>query len=104
MEAWEPGGDGSILAGGLYGVAIGGLFAGESMFYRSPDSSKVALVALVEMLSSGGALLLDVQWVTPHLASLGAVPISRAAYHERLEQGMARPLPAVFGGPGPAAG
>ncbi|HEX3424948.1 MAG TPA: leucyl/phenylalanyl-tRNA--protein transferase [Acidimicrobiales bacterium] len=81
VEAWSADG---LLAGGLYGVAVGGLFAGESMFHRQTDASKVALVALVERLRTGGASLLDVQWVTPHLASLGVVGIPRAEYHRRL--------------------
>jgi leucyl/phenylalanyl-tRNA--protein transferase len=80
VEAW----DGSALVGGLYGVAIGGLFAGESMFHRATDASKVALVALVEMLVRDGYVLLDVQWSTPHLASLGVVEIPRTEYLERL--------------------
>ena len=77
-----PAPDGDSLAGGLYGVAIGGLFAGESMFSHRRDASKAALVALVEDSSAGGGLLLDVQWLTPHLASLGAVEIPRARYLE----------------------
>lgn len=77
VEAWTPGGE---LVGGLYGVAIGGLFAGESMFHRRRDASKVALVHLVEVLRAGGATLLDVQWLTEHLASLGAVEIPRREY------------------------
>ncbi len=85
VEAWSPEGQ---LAGGLYGVAVGGLFAGESMFHRQTDASKVALVALVERLRRGGARLLDVQWVTPHLASLGAVAIPRAEYHRRLAEAL----------------
>ncbi len=74
------------LVGGLYGVSIGGLFAGESMFHRAPDASKVALVALVEVLvaAGGGERLLDVQWLTPHLASLGAIELPRQAYLDRL--------------------
>lgn len=94
VEAWDAGG----LAGGLYGVAVGGLFAGESMFHRRTDASKVALVGLVELLVAGGAVLLDVQWVTEHLASLGAVAISRVCYHHRLERALAQPQPGVFGG------
>ena len=74
VEAWEPG---HGLAGGLYGVAIGGLFAGESMFHHRTDASKVALVALVRMLTEGGGRLLDVQWTTDHLSSLGAVDVPR---------------------------
>lgn len=73
-----------LLAGGLYGVRIGGLFAGESMFHLRRDASKVALVHLVELLAEGAATLLDVQWTTPHLVSLGARDIPRAEYLERL--------------------
>jgi leucyl/phenylalanyl-tRNA---protein transferase len=80
VETWHDG----ELAGGLYGVAIGGLFAAESKFHRERDASKVALVALVERLREGGAVLLDVQWTTPHLASLGAVDITRDEYLDRL--------------------
>ena len=88
----EVGGDGGgALAGGLYGVAIGGLFAGESMFYRQRDASKVALIALVEALRNGGGRLLDVQWLTPHLASLGAVDVSRRRYHELLREAVDLP-------------
>ena len=68
------------LVGGLYGVAIGGMFGGESMFHHATDASKVALVALVELLRDGGATLLDVQWLTPHLESLGAVEVTRREY------------------------
>jgi leucyl/phenylalanyl-tRNA---protein transferase len=93
VEAW----DGDGLAGGLYGVAVGGLFAGESMFSARTDASKVALVGLVDRLRQGGATLLDVQWVTPHLASLGAVEVPRTAYLERLAEAVRRPLPPFFG-------
>lgn len=96
VEAWTDDGE---LAGGLYGVAIGGLFAGESMFHHRRDGSKVALVGLVDLLREGGATLLDVQWTTPHLASLGAVDIARRDYLARLAEAVATPLPAVFGGP-----
>lgn len=85
VEAWDPGGE---LAGGLYGVAIGGFFAGESMFHRQRDASKVALVALVGALRSCGAALLDVQWLTPHLASLGAVEVSREEYLRSLAKAL----------------
>lgn len=88
VEAWGPDGE---LAGGLYGVSIGGFFAGESMFHRQRDASKVALVGLVEALLGGGGRLLDVQWLTPHLASLGAVEVSREAYHELLREAVALP-------------
>lgn len=72
------------LVGGLYGLAVNGLFAGESMFHRTRDASKVALMALVERLRARGFVLLDVQWCTDHLASLGAVEIPRAEYLEAL--------------------
>lgn len=94
VEAWSRS-DGT-LAGGLYGVVVGGLFAGESMFHRVTDASKVALVGLVELLRSSGAELLDVQWQTPHLASLGAVEVSRADYLRRLQAALRLPLPTVF--------
>ena len=84
------------LVGGLYGVAIGGLFAGESMFHHARDASKVALVALVELLRGGGGVLLDVQWATPHLRSLGVVEMGRDRYLELLTGALTRPLPPVF--------
>lgn len=95
VEAWDEYGR---LAGGLYGVAIGGFFAGESMFHRQADASKVALVGLVELLRAAGARLLDVQWATPHLTTLGAVAISRREYLARLQDAVLLPQPAVFGG------
>lgn len=82
---------GGALAGGLYGVALGAAFFGESMFSRMRDASKFALIALVARLRAGGFTLLDTQFVTDHLASLGAVEISRAAYHERLAAALTRP-------------
>jgi leucyl/phenylalanyl-tRNA--protein transferase len=98
VEAWSLE-DGS-LAGGLYGVAIGGLFAGESMFHRRADASKVALVGLVERLRADGnqgvGRLLDVQWVTPHLASLGAIEVPVERYLERLEHALNLALPLAF--------
>jgi leucyl/phenylalanyl-tRNA--protein transferase len=78
--------DDGVLVGGLYGVRIGGLFAGESMFHTATDASKAALMALVDWLVASGVTLLDVQWVTPHLASLGAVAIPRAEYLRRLAE------------------
>ncbi len=81
VEAWDADGR---LVGGLYGVGIGGLFAGESMFHHATDASKVALVGLVELLLAGGAQLCDVQWTTPHLRSLGAVDVARSEYLRRL--------------------
>ena len=74
------------LVGGLYGVKINGLFAGESMFTIARDASKVALVALVDELKATNASLLDVQWTTPHLVSLGAIDIPRDAYLRLLQQ------------------
>jgi leucyl/phenylalanyl-tRNA---protein transferase len=76
--------DEDALVGGLYGVRIGGFFAGESMFHSATDASKVALVRLVEWLRETGGQLLDVQWPTPHLATLGAVAIPRDRYLELL--------------------
>jgi leucyl/phenylalanyl-tRNA---protein transferase len=73
-----------LLVGGVYGVKIGGLFAGESMFHRATDASKVALMVLVETLRDLGVTLFDVQWTTPHLISLGAVDVSRGEYLELL--------------------
>ena len=95
VEAWR----GGRLAGGLYGVAIGGLFAGESMFHRERDASKVALLALVDLLRDQHAdrRLLDVQWQTPHLASLGVVRRPREEYLEQLEETVGLPLPEAFG-------
>lgn len=95
IEVWSAAGDGTPrLAGGLYGLAVGGLFAGESMFHREPDASKVALVALVERLRrAGGARLLDVQWQTDHLARLGAVAVPRARYLRLLRDAVELPAP-----------
>lgn len=97
VEAWAPDG---TLVGGLYGVAVGALFAGESMFSIATDASKVALVHLVEALRSGGGDLLDVQWPTPHLATLGVVAVPRAVYLERVADAVARPQLVL--GPRPA--
>lgn len=95
VEVW----DGSALVGGCYGVALGGAFFGESMFSRVADASKVALAALVERLRAGGFALLDTQFLTPHLASLGAVEVPRAEYRRRLA--LALPVPARLEGPVP---
>ena len=94
VEAWRDG----RLVGGLYGVSIGGLFAGESMFHRERDASKVALLGLVELLRDEHAdeRVLDVQWQTPHLASLGVVRRPRGEYLEALERCLHLPLPAAF--------
>jgi len=77
------GGDGQ-LAGGLYGVRVNGLFAGESMFHRRRDASKVALMALVELMRESRMQLLDVQWATAHMTSLGVVEVARDEYLARL--------------------
>ena len=94
VEVWRE----DRLVGGLYGVGIGGLFAGESMFHRERDASKVALLALVDLLRDQYADLrvLDVQWQTPHLASLGVVRRSREEYLESLGQALALPLPPLL--------
>jgi leucyl/phenylalanyl-tRNA--protein transferase len=85
VETWTEDGE---LAGGLYGVRIGRFFAGESMVHHRRDGSKVALVGLVALLQASGAALLDVQWLTPHLATLGAVVIPRAEYLKRLTEAL----------------
>ena len=92
VECWREG----RLAGGLYGLAIGGLFAGESMFHRETDASKVAVVALVELLVRDGESrrLLDVQWRTEHLASLGVVDLPRGEYLRRLRSALSCEPPA----------
>ena len=84
VEAWH----GDTLAGGLYGVALGGAFFGESMFHRETDASKVAFVALVERLRSRGFTLLDTQWVTPHLEQFGAIEIRRSDYLRQLDRSL----------------
>jgi leucyl/phenylalanyl-tRNA--protein transferase len=94
VEAWDD--DGGALAGGLYGIAIGGLFAGESMFHHRTDGSKVALVALVDALAPNEHGMLDVQWSTPHLASLGVIEIPRSEYLVRLARALTEPLPSMF--------
>jgi leucyl/phenylalanyl-tRNA--protein transferase len=103
VEAWTAPGAGQPreLVGGLYGVAVGGLFGGESMFHRRADASKSALVALVELLrddGEGDGRMIDVQWLTPHLASLGALEVSRQEYFVRLERALSLPLPPAFVG------
>jgi leucyl/phenylalanyl-tRNA--protein transferase len=85
VEAWQ----GERLVGGLYGVALGGAFFGESMFHRVADASKVALAALVERLRARGFVLLDTQWVTGHLAQFGACEIPRRRYLTLLKQALA---------------
>ena len=85
VETWQAG----ALAGGVYGVALGGAFFGESMFHYRTDASKVALVALVERLNARGYVLFDVQYTTAHLARFGCVEISRRAYLARLKRALA---------------
>ena len=87
VEAWQDG----ALAGGLYGVALGGAFFGESMFHRVTDASKVALVALVERLRGHGFTLLDTQWTTEHLEQFGATDIPRDEYLRRLDAALRLP-------------
>lgn len=84
VEVW----DGADLVGGLYGLAIGGAFFGESMFHRRTDASKMAMAHLVDRLNAGGFQLLDTQFVTPHLVSLGGIEILRADYEDRLAQAL----------------
>jgi leucyl/phenylalanyl-tRNA--protein transferase len=86
VETWQDG----ALVGGLYGLRIGGLFAGESMFHRVTDASKVACWATVELLRLDGATLFDVQWTTPHLRTLGAVDVPRAEYLDALARALVR--------------
>jgi leucyl/phenylalanyl-tRNA--protein transferase len=81
--------DGDKLVGGLYGVALGGAFFGESMFHRARDASKVALVHLVARLRAGGYRLLDTQYVTDHLKTFGAVEVPKRRYHKLLEEAIA---------------
>ena len=88
VEVWRQ----DELAGGVYGVAIGGLFAAESKFYRVRDASKVALVRLVEHLRRRGYVLLDIQQLTPHAARMGAAAIRRAEYLERLATAIELPV------------
>lgn len=93
VECWDAEG----LQGGLYGVSLGGAFFGESMFSRKTDASKIALVALVNHLRAAGAILLDTQWITPHLRQFGAFEVTRAVYERRLARAIAihpsRPFP-----------
>ena len=93
LEVWE----GSALVGGVYGVTLGSAFFGESMFSRRTDTSKIALAYLIDRLRLGGFTLFDTQFVTDHLASLGAEEISRAAYHRKLRDALMRQ--ADFTGP-----
>jgi leucyl/phenylalanyl-tRNA---protein transferase len=102
VECWQ----GDALVGGLYGVSIGGAFFGESMFSRATDASKVALVHLVALMRAGGYRLLDLQFVTPHLAQFGAVEVPRAQYHRLLAEALSYRcvFPRGVGPDGAAAG
>lgn len=86
VEVWDD----TTIVGGLYGLSLGAAFFGESMFHRRTDASKVALAHLVERLRAGGYLLLDTQFVTPHLASLGGIEIPRALYEVQLAEALSR--------------
>ncbi|GMA39834.1 leucyl/phenylalanyl-tRNA--protein transferase [Mobilicoccus caccae] len=94
VEVWRDG----ELVGGLYGVAIGGFFAGESMFHRVPDASKVALVRLADVMFADRdrRRFVDTQWSTPHLASLGIVDIPQADYLRRLSRALEAPMPTAL--------
>lgn len=99
VEAWSGrgGGEGE-LAGGLYGVALGGAFFGESMFHRRANASKVALAGLMERLRGRGYVLVDAQWSTPHLEMFGAVEIAREEYLRRLKSAIRKECRFVDGG------
>lgn len=97
VEVWQDG----ALVGGVYGVVIGAAFFGESMFSRETDASKVALAYLIDILRRCGFVLFDTQFITPHLASLGAVEITRESYRKKLAKAIAQP--ASFTGPVPLA-
>lgn len=97
VEVWEKG----HLVGGLYGVAVGGLFAGESMFHRATDASKTAVQSLAEVCFADGAAhrMIDVQWQTPHLATLGVREVTRESYLERLPRALDLAVPEALRGP-----
>jgi leucyl/phenylalanyl-tRNA--protein transferase len=94
IEVWRDG----DLVGGLYGIAIGGLFAGESMFHRETDASKAAVAGLVDLVTADGdpRRLVDVQWRTPHLESLGVTEVPRSEYLRLLAEALTAPLPEPF--------
>jgi len=94
VEAWKD----DVLSGGLYGVAIGGAFFGESMFHVATDASKVAMVHLVERMRQRGMTLLDVQFMTKHLRRFGAVEIPRRDYEHRLRDAVRNPCSFIDGG------
>lgn len=88
VEVWD---DGDRMVGGLYGVSVGRLFCGESMFHRRTDASKVAMVSTMQILAAGGFDLFDVQLPTPHLRSMGAIEFARDRYLDVLAAGLQRP-------------
>lgn len=90
VEVWERTGERRELVGGIYGIAIGGLFAGESMFHTRTDTSKIAFASLASALRGAGYVLFDVQVTNPHLASLGCIEIPRRDYLSRLDDALAR--------------
>ncbi len=92
VETWRDG----ELVGGLYGVGIGAFFAGESMFHRATDASKVALWALIEVLGTVPGAVMDVQWSTPHLASLGVIEVPRRDYLDAARSARHQPTPDAF--------
>ncbi len=91
VEVWEEAPAGRVLVGGIYGIAIGAFFAGESMFHRKTDASKIAFATLVGALRASGFVLFDVQVMNPHLESLGCVEVTRREYIDRLERAVAGP-------------
>lgn len=99
LEVWA----GRELVGGIYGLALGGAFMGESMFHRATDASKVALVRLAEHLRDRGFALFDVQLMTPHLATMGAVAVPRAAFLDQLAAALTRPASFTAPAASPAA-
>lgn len=92
VEVWEDSTQGSELVGGIYGVEVRGVFAGESMFHLRPNASKLALLHLIDLISARGAEWMDIQMITPHMQKLGAKEISRDRYLELLSQTQARGL------------
>lgn len=92
IEIWRD----DALVGGLYGLGIGAFFAGESMFHHVTDASKAAVAALVGLMADSPDALIDVQWSTPHLASLGVIELPRAEYLRRLARATAAPSPPAF--------
>ncbi len=104
IEVWRAGEVGGEMIGGLYGVTLGGAFFGESMFSRATDASKVALAHLVARLRVGDFKLLDCQFITDHLASLGAIEIGRSDYRVMLDAALGAGVAAAAGGAAPPSG